>query len=93
MKEPIHLCDVHVFDKKDKRKKVLREVLLVGNDKDLIEKHEYFYNKICLLMGYTPVKLKKAIHKRWLSIEKIEFKKFISMTNKNAGWNTTTNTH
>ena len=93
MKEPIHLCDVHVFDKKDKRKRVLKEVLLVGNDKDLIEKHEYFYKKICSLMGYTPVKLKKALDGKWVTIQKIEYKKFISMTNKNAGWNTTTNTH
>ena len=93
MKEPIHLCDVYIVDKKTKIKRVLKDILLVGNDKGLIEDHEYFYKKICAMMGYTPVKMKKAMENRWVQIEKIEYKKFISMTNENAGWNTTRNTH
>ncbi len=89
MMEPISLCDVHVLDSKTKSKKIIKNLLLVGNDKDLIASHPFFYKKICEQMGYTPTKLKKAIDLRLIKVLQIDFKKLISHTMNNAGWNTT----
>jgi len=89
MIEPISLCDVHVIDLKIKSKKIIKDLLLVGNDKDLIASNPFFYKKICEQMGYTPTKLKKAVDLKLIKVLKIDFKKLISHTMPNAGWNTT----
>ena len=46
MKDPIHLCDVVLHDGKTKRDHKVNDVVLAGNDKDLIWNSEYHRDRL-----------------------------------------------
>lgn len=83
------ICDVFVEDRKNKRVYKVEDVLLVGDDMNLIESNQYFYNKVCKKLPITPAKLTKLIESKSLRFKKIDFKKRIGQTAGNAGWQTT----
>lgn len=85
MKDPIHLCDVVLFDGKSKREYKLRDVVLAGNDKNLIWQSDIHRNRLIQLAFKTPAKIKTQRNNMRLYIKGIDFKKYISDSNHNWG--------
>ena len=85
MKDPIHLCDVVLFDGKSKREYKLSDVVLAGNDKSLIWQSDIHRNILIKLAFKTPAKIKTQRNNMRLYIKGIDFKKYISHSNHNWG--------
>jgi hypothetical protein len=85
MKDPIHLCDVVLFDGKSKREYKLSDVVLAGNDKSLIWQSDIHRNRLIKLAFKTPAKIKTQRNNMRLYIKSIDFKKYISHSNYNWG--------
>jgi len=85
MKDPIHLCDVILYDGKAKREYVVKDVVLSGNDKNLIWNSHIHRDRIIQYAFKTPAKIKRQKANLNLFIKSIDFKKFVSNSNHNWG--------
>jgi hypothetical protein len=85
MKDPIHLCDVVLFDGKLKREYLIYDVVLVGNNKEMIWQSEIHRNRLIQLAFKTPSKVKTQRNNMRLYIKDIDFKKYISDSDHNWG--------
>ena len=73
MKVPIHLCNVVLLDGKTRREYRITDVVLAGNDKNLIWQSEIHRNRLIELAFKTPAKIKKQRQNLNLFIKKIDF--------------------
>lgn len=85
MKDPIHLCDVTLYDGKAKREYFVKDVVLSGNDKNLIWNSQIHRDRIIQYAFKTPAKIKRQKANLNLFIKSIDFKKFVSNSNHNWG--------
>lgn len=84
-KEPIHMCDVVLYDSKAKRHYRLFDAILVGNDKRLIWRNDYFRDKIIRDVFKTKTRVQKQRDNLHLICESIDFKKFINYSDAEWG--------
>ncbi len=84
-KEPIHMCDVVLFDSKSKKEYKLYDAILVGNDKNLIWRNEYFREKLIKDIFKSKARINKQQNNLHLTCSSITFKKFISYSNAKWG--------
>ena len=85
MKDPIHLCDVVLHDGKTKRDHKVNDVVLAGNDKDLIWNSEHHRDRLITYAFKTPAKIKKQKQNLRLAIKSIDFKVHCGYSNYNWG--------
>tara|TARA_R100001510_G_scaffold26554_1_gene23360 strand:+ start:1528 stop:1794 length:267 start_codon:yes stop_codon:yes gene_type:complete len=83
MKDPIHLCDVVLYDGKAKREYRVKDVVLAGNDKKLIWNCPTHRDRLIQYAFKTPAKIKKQKANLNLFIRSIDFKKYVSDSNYN----------
>tara|TARA_R100001510_G_scaffold56975_2_gene63671 strand:+ start:120 stop:404 length:285 start_codon:yes stop_codon:yes gene_type:complete len=74
MKDPIHLCDVVLYDGKTKREYRVNDVVLSGNDKGLIWGSDVHRDRLIELAFKSPARIKKQKENLRLSIKSIDFK-------------------
>ena len=84
-REPIHMCDVVLYDGKAKREYRLHDAILVGNDKSLIWKNDYFRSKLIRDVFKTKSRIATQQNNLNLLCRSITFKKFISYSNVKWG--------
>lgn len=85
MKDPIHLCDVVLYDGKAKCEYQVKDVVLAGNDKKLIWNCPTHRDRLIQYAFKTPAKIKKQRSNLNLFIRSIDFKKYVSDSNYNWG--------
>ena len=74
MKDPIHLCDVVLWDSKTKEEFKLNDVVLAGNDKNLIWASDVHRDRLIKYAFRTPSRIKKQQRNLRLTIKSIDFK-------------------
>jgi hypothetical protein len=85
MKDPIHLCDVVLYDGKAKTEHRISNVVLAGNDKNLIWGSKLHRDRLIEYAFKTPAKVKKQKENLNLFIRKIDFKVHVGYSNYNWG--------
>lgn len=85
MKDPIHLCDVTLFDGKAKRTYVIKDVVLAGNDKSLIWNEPTHRTRLLKRAFKTSTRIKTQSENLRLYIQDIEFRQFLGYSNYNWG--------
>lgn len=76
-KDPIHLCDVLLYDSKAKREYRLNDVVLAGNDKDLIWNCKLHRDRIISRIFKTKTRIKKQEGNLHLSVKQIDYKVYL----------------
>ena len=79
------MCDVVLYDSKAKRHYRLFDAILVGNDKRLIWRNDYFRDKIIRDVFKTKTRIQKQRDNLHLMCESIKFKKFINYSDAEWG--------
>jgi len=74
VRDPIHLCDVVLHDGKSKTDYRVGDVVLAGNDKDLIWGSDHHRDRLIAYAFKTPAKIKKQKNNLSLKIKSIDFK-------------------
>lgn len=85
MKDPIHLCDVVLYDGKAKKEYKVHDVILAGNNKSLIWGSNVHRDRLIQYAFKTPAKIKKQKANLSLFIKHIDFKKYVGDSNYNWG--------
>jgi len=85
MKDPIHLCDVVLFDGKAKKEYRVNDVVLSGNDKKLIWGSQTHRDRLIEYAFKTPARIKKQKSNLSLFIKHIDFKKYVGDSNYKWG--------
>ena len=85
MRDPIHLCDVVLYDGKAKREYRIKDVVLAGNDKSLIWKSQIHRDRLIQYAFKTPAKIKKQKDNLNLFIRSIDYKVYVGDSNYNWG--------
>ena len=83
--DPIHLCDVVLFDSKAKKEYKIYDVVLAGNDKRKIWSSDLHRDRLIKHAFRTPAKIKKQQSTFSLVIRSIDFKKLIGYSNHDWG--------
>lgn len=74
MKDPIHLCDVVLWDSKTREEFRINDVVLAGNDKNLIWASDVHRDRLIQYAFRTPARVKKQKKNLRLTIKSIDFK-------------------
>jgi hypothetical protein len=85
MRDPIHLCDVVLYDGKAKREYRIKDVVLAGNDKSLIWGSKIHRDRLIQHAFKTPAKVKKQRDNLNLFIRSIDYKVYVGDSNYNWG--------
>jgi len=85
MRDPIHLCDVVIYDGKARKEHKVRDIVLSGNDKRLIWNSPYHRNRIIKEAFRTKAKIKRQKENLSLNIRDIDFKVSLGYSNHNWG--------
>ena len=85
MKDPIHLCDVVLYDSKTKKDYRIKDVVLAGNDKVLIWGSNTHRDRLIELAFKSPARIKKQKTNLRLSIKSIDFKVHVGYSNHKWG--------
>lgn len=85
MRDPIHLCDVVLYDGKAKREYRIKDVVLAGNDKSLIWGSKIHRDRLIQHAFKTPAKVKKQQDNLNLFIRSIDYKVYVGDSNYNWG--------
>ena len=85
MRDPIHLCDVVLYDGKTKRGHVVRDAVLSGNDKDLIWGSDVHRDRLIKMAFKSPARVKKQKENLRLVIKSIDFKVHCGYSNYKWG--------
>ncbi len=85
MKDPIHLCDVVLYDAKSKKEYPVKGVVLAGNDKDLIWSSDIHRDRLISYAFKTPARIKKQRENLRLTIKSIDYKVHVGYSNHNWG--------
>ncbi len=85
MKDPIHLCDVVLYDGKTKTEYRVKDVVLAGNDKDLIWGSDIHRDRLITYAFKTPARIKKQKENLRLTIKSIDYKVQCGYSNYNWG--------
>tara|TARA_R110002074_G_scaffold30333_3_gene86009 strand:- start:9928 stop:10194 length:267 start_codon:yes stop_codon:yes gene_type:complete len=85
MKDPIHLCDVVLYDGKTKREYRLSGVVLVGNDKELIWQSDLLRRRILSNIFKTKSRIDRQQGNLNLSIKSIDYNIYLGDSFHNWG--------
>ena len=85
MRDPIHLCDVVLYDGKAKREYRIKDVVLAGNDKSLIWGSKIHRDRLIQHAFKTPAKVNKQRDNLNLFIRSIDYKVYVGDSNYNWG--------
>lgn len=85
MKDPIHLCDVVLFDGKTKREYKLRDVVLAGNDRKKIWASPTHKKRLVTLAFKTKSRIQKQMENPRLYIQSIQYNVYLGDSNYKWG--------
>lgn len=85
MRDPIHLCDVVLYDGKTKKEYKLFDVVLAGNDRKKIWSDPTHRTRLLRHAFKSPASIKKQTENIHLYIKSVDFKKYVGDSNYNWG--------
>lgn len=85
MKDPIHLCDVVLFDGKTKKEYVVKDVVLAGNDRRKLWNSDIHRDRLIKQAFKKPAQIKKQQENLMLIIREVRYKKYLGDSNYNWG--------
>jgi len=85
MKDPIHLCNVVLFDGKAKKEYRLTDVVLAGNDKNLIWGSDIHRDRLIELAFKSPARIRNQKANLSLYIKSIDFHTPLGYSNYDWG--------
>lgn len=85
MRDPIHVCDVVLFDGKTKQEHRVFDVVLAGNDKRKIWADPTHRARLIRYAFKSPARIKTQTENMHLYIKRIDFKTYVSDSNYNWG--------